>query len=490
MAMFMKAAEHVANISGEKTLHAVTDLNTAERFKPLCIVERKKSFWFWKKPTMNPTFVKMNDLVQKDLNLSASKNNFILLKDFEELPTLQVSGSVSAKILSEANVQLKAEEKLNVVLKLGDIEKNEVFWKQLSDALVNNPVTRNHPLYLRVKQHPSTSLCVVIGSISTKDDGALEEDKSTSISTDDTLKVNNLSVISAEVHVKASVEKKSVYSFTIPPGTVLAYSCVEFSISQCGNLITLHSMFDTFDDKETRIILAPANTDSEDGGSNADEKEDLIVIIKNEFASLIHCEKFEEIKHEIKVLIFSASDNNNMFQSMHSLLHRADQYLVSKDADNFILMAPFNRLLEDDKELPWKQIMTLLGFSVPKDGGNDDAFVVLPGNYDNANLIKSCMGLVDAILDFNQDARKVLPDISFEDINLIMNIIEMQLQNKVIYLKDISDQLTKDSSALKFLKECGFLLSGEDQAINFADRDKSSLLDVYIVLYVLFAEHK
>ena len=74
MAMYLAATQHVAKAAGSKTLHAVTDLNSAERFHPLCLAKQKRSFWFWKKPKILPTDVKLQDVLTKviiDIGLSA-----------------------------------------------------------------------------------------------------------------------------------------------------------------------------------------------------------------------------------------------------------------------------------------------------------------------------------------------------------------------------------------------------------------------------------
>ena len=64
MAMFQAAVKQVAKSSGSATLHPVPDLNSANHFETLCLVKRKTSFWFWKKPKMIPTQIKLNDLFE------------------------------------------------------------------------------------------------------------------------------------------------------------------------------------------------------------------------------------------------------------------------------------------------------------------------------------------------------------------------------------------------------------------------------------------
>ena len=63
MTIFEAATKHLARSCGSKTLHPVTDLNFAEHFKTLCIVKRKTSFWFWKKPKLIPTQITLENLL-------------------------------------------------------------------------------------------------------------------------------------------------------------------------------------------------------------------------------------------------------------------------------------------------------------------------------------------------------------------------------------------------------------------------------------------
>ena len=65
MALFTAASKHFVKAAGSSSLHNVPDLNSADRFKVLCLVYRKTSFWPWKKPKIKPTLVTLNDVLQK-----------------------------------------------------------------------------------------------------------------------------------------------------------------------------------------------------------------------------------------------------------------------------------------------------------------------------------------------------------------------------------------------------------------------------------------
>lgn len=54
------------------------------------------------------------------------------------------------------------------------------------------------------------------------------------------------SIVKVDIGTKGGVEKKLAHSFTIPPDTVVAYSCNEFSINEQG-YASLHTAVDRFD---------------------------------------------------------------------------------------------------------------------------------------------------------------------------------------------------------------------------------------------------
>merc|ERR1740124_1034655 len=114
-------------------------------------------------------------------------------------------------------------------------------------------------------------------SLSTKGDGTLQKEKEMSVSTDVT--ASSKTVITAEIHAKGSIETTSQHSFTIPPGTVLAYSCVQFSVDQNG-VIVLHALSDINDDNDAPILK---KEDNKSVLVQARVQRDPIGIIKAEF---------------------------------------------------------------------------------------------------------------------------------------------------------------------------------------------------------------
>ena len=85
------------------------------------------------------------------------------------------------------------------------------------------------------------------------------------MSTDDTgdADTKNKSVVSVSINAKGDVESKVTNSFKIPPNTVLAYSCNEFSIDSTG-MATLHSAVDNRDSLGEPLFLQ--NSENGDPG--------------------------------------------------------------------------------------------------------------------------------------------------------------------------------------------------------------------------------
>ena len=63
MSLFGAASRQFVKDTGRLSLHPVLDLNSAIYCRILCIVEKKKSRFFWKKPKYLPTPFHLNDLL-------------------------------------------------------------------------------------------------------------------------------------------------------------------------------------------------------------------------------------------------------------------------------------------------------------------------------------------------------------------------------------------------------------------------------------------
>ena len=392
--MFKKLSKYVAEKCDQKTLHPICDIKDVERFKPLCVVEKKKHLGFWKKTSMNPTTTTLNDiLLKKDVNVVKTENT--LQTEIEEDNTIKIGASISNKIASEHDFEYVTGDKLNLVFNLGVLERNEVSYDELLKALEDNPLDESHPLYLNAKC-TKNQLCLVIETLSTKDDGTLHNEQVLSPVSGN--EMNTCSTITVDIHAKGSLEKKCSYSYAVSPGTVLAYKCVEFNVESNGTII-LQRIPDNLDDsKDTpEHIPQPESTevnDTEDTDVkdtdvmkvddmdtdvkniendintesiyNEVTEEDLevpIIIrdinqddpigqIKIEFEPLLQLGCFSKLQSEIRSLITNASEKD--FQLIYLLLYRANLFMGNNLGDKFMTLANVEKLIGDERKCTWE----------------------------------------------------------------------------------------------------------------------------------------
>lgn len=469
MAMFERVAEHVVASSGAKTLHPVADINSAERYKTLCIVQRKKSFWFWKNPSMVPTFVRLNDmLLEKGTDLAAKEEQFTLMKKFQDKPdfnlngSLDIASSLAKKIAAQANIKMEADDKLELVVNLGDIIKCEVPYKDLQEAMTSSPINIAHPLYVEAaRQSPKSSLCVVIEELSTKDDGSVsgEGEKKISVVGEAKAGPNNV-----QVNVKCAGSAESTFkrSYTIPPNTPLAYGCIEFGVDANGT-ITLHDMEDTLDDSIAKLELP----------------DDPFEKIQNQLAPLINSNHIQKYQDEIKAMLSDATETD--FRVMHILFYYAN-------SDSTMSIAHLKHLLGADIPYTWKQFMHPFGFSIHKDAKNGDS-IKFPTKMESTNQ-KACLALVDSILDCHKKNWKELPSISNEHTQILMKIIQNEVRDKTNSMsdEDVAMMIRHDPLTEQVLETCGFKKS-DGNVLTYTGNNSYELLDVYAIMHFLSSGH-
>ena len=120
MALFTAASKHFVKTAGKTSLHSVPDLNSAERFKVLCLVYRKTSFWPWKKAKIKPTLVSLNDILTKvsvaHLVIDLSIDVTLCKSCIGRVPIAEVvTGSLSSLVYTFQKVQSMRHDTLTLV---------------------------------------------------------------------------------------------------------------------------------------------------------------------------------------------------------------------------------------------------------------------------------------------------------------------------------------------------------------------------------------
>lgn len=468
--MFQTAVKHVAKSSGCSTLHPVSDLNSASHFKTLCLVKRKTSFWFWKKPKMTATQVELKDLFEAELTLPKAKES-VILEDYQETPTFKIDGNIGSKLASELNLNVSGSDTMSLTIKLGDIVKSEVDWELVQEELETQRIKLHHPLLREVKKSKRTTLCVVLESLATKNDGEFEKQTDVIVKTDDSGDLLKKSILTVNINTKDDVESKKTSSFKIPPGTVLAYSCNEFSINSVGQA-TLHSAIDRRDTLDEPLFLK--NT----------EDSDPIEVVRVEFQPLIKSSKFDQIKNEFKHLIGNA--DNDVLGSMHLLLAAAEFKIENKTEERTLSISTVEKLFQQGEDPMFNSILLHLGFELPGDWHDENAVIKFPdAQYD---LIKAVISFIDALIDVDVSVRKLLADTSQPNIQVLLNIVSNEVQGKENKLSDkgIDNLFQSSPTSRLILKNAGFIEMKMDDEDNicFARSKHFQIMDLYTILYI------
>ena len=473
MSLFKECTKYIVNVAGCKTLHPVTDLNSAEYFDTLSLVKRKRSSWFWKKDKYIPTQVKLQDILQDKLNIDDSKlKTNVLLEKFIETPTFTAHGDAGTKIASELHLDLKSTDDMKISLNLGDINKTRIDWDVVQKQLQKIVVNTAHPLLNEVKNYKRMKLALVLEALMTRGEASVKEDADKMVSTDDGLSISPIkkTSISVDVHAKGSVESKTVHSFTLPSKTILAFSCNVFTIED-DNKITLHTSVDTVD--------AGANTNSifSQGKKVADT-------VKKEFSSLLKDEKFDRLKSKLKLIIGSV--DREVLHPLLLLLSLAEANFATETTVEPISLSnidPSLRLFDE----PCLSFLLLLGFELPNDIKEKNVKCLLPKESDKI-ILKQCMAFLDCVCDINVSALKLLQNLSSEDLKLLLRIVENEISGTDTSVKDenLKKRILGNEYASEVLKKLDLeqVLMAD---VNISDEDgkQSVLFDVYVVLYIL-----
>ena len=474
MSLFKECTKYLVKSAGSKTLHHVTDLNSAEYFDTLCLVKRKKSFWFWKKDKNIPTQVKLDDVLLEKINYDDTKfKTKVLLEKFIETPSFKAQGDVGAKIASELNLELKGTDDLEISLDLGTIVKTRVNWEALEEQLQKLVIDIEHPLFNEIKQHKRMNLAVVLETLTTQDEGDLKEDADKLASTDDGLPISiKKTSVSVDVHARGSIESKTVHSFTLPLKTILAYSCNVFTIGD-DNKIKLHTSVDALDEDSDIHMIST----KEQSARGTDK-------VKEEFTSLLKGEKFNQLREKFKLIIGSISKET--FQHLHMLLSLAEASIENEIQENIVTLSSIDPSLKTFEE-PCMGFLKLLDFVLPLDIHEANAKIIL-SNVDSNMLLKQCMSFIDCADDIAESALKILEKLPIDELKLLLCVVENEINGIDTLLKDTNLKiLVTEGLTAQFLKNIGFVQIAMDdiEMISYSNDNRNTLFDIFVVLYVL-----
>jgi len=474
--MYLAATQHVAKAAGSKTLHAVTDLNSAERFHPLCLAKQKRSFWFWKKPKILPTDVKLQDVLTKPLELGKDVlTETTLMEKYKENPHFGISGDLGGSLAKELKLDVNTVDSFDLTVDLGDIVKERVVYQSVCDAVKEIPVNVDHELLQEVRAEKRTSLVIVLESLSCKANGKLQEDDKASASADiegGTENIPVVSKVSVNAKIKGSIEKTTTHSYEIPPGTVMAFSCNRIDIGTDGGMV-IHPEVDQLDETDGKIDVAIKKSG-----------EEKILKVQVELKALLEHSNFSELQSSVKGLMGDPSDG---LQAVHLLLSNVELNIL-RNKEEKLASSTFSHLLGPDRK-DWEVVMSHLGFIVPVDMESSDSVIVCP-SADPNGLINSCLHLWDSLADVTKRHREMLVAIPKEYYSTLLTVIDNGVKGMETKMSDIRDVLSKEPKVQSFLTDIGFIEvtmddveclinKGQDEAL------EEDLVDLYAAVYFL-----
>ncbi|KAA0710251.1 Gasdermin-E [Triplophysa tibetana] len=227
--MFERATKQLVRQIDPNGVLIPPSLNDSKKLKLLAVVLKKPKVWFWQKAKYRPTAFTLNDLLEKgEINPVREEKEFL---KYEATYKSDVRGSV--EVGNEAvglNVIGRGRSKLS--LSLGTLKKEDMdipgFLKEsrnkkvdLRHSLIHQSLKMNRIFTLLKERIFTTCECSI--SYTVMDQGSCYSAFG---------KYSEIALIkeSGELRYDSDV------ALNIPPGTVMAYSVIEMSISDDGHL--------------------------------------------------------------------------------------------------------------------------------------------------------------------------------------------------------------------------------------------------------------
>eukprot|EP00794_Sanderia_malayensis_P017683 gene17683-19448_t len=467
MALFAAASKHFVKSAGHETLHSVPDLNSADRFKVLCLVKRKKSFWIWKKPKIIPTMITLNDVMEKPIDnvTSLIVPDTIIAEKYKDTPSFNADGDIGAKIATELDIDLSMTDKFSLNVDFGDIVKTKVKWEALEKKLASLKINLNHALFQEVAKSKRTRICIVLESLACKALGPLEEDVDVKETGTASATVPKVTTVSVNVHMKEDVESKAHHSYTIPAGTIIAFSCTKMDIDDNG-ILRMHVGVDKVDNIDETQVPIPS-------------PEKIGDKMKSDLAPLIKSAKFLDIK-KVLLEIFKTP------QCLDGLAEIVSMACMTVEENReFSLSAEIvNNEMGGVKD--WKSFLELLYFKVPV-SITKGSKIQLPTD-DQNGLLSACLPLVEAAADLDEKDVKALIKCSSSNGDKLLQILADSMVCKDTPYSDVASIMEGETNEKKFLLGFGYKVF-ESNGAKFLGYNKwgnhNAVRDAFALVYVL-----
>ncbi|XP_041104937.1 gasdermin-E-like [Polyodon spathula] len=230
--MFAKAtSSFVKQIDSDGELIPVARLNDSDKLQPLCLVIKRKRFWFWQKPKYISSPFSLSDVLIGDNPIEPVVVESAFL-NYESTFGDIIGGHVETEV---GNLSLSMEGKGSSKLQssFGDLRKQEVDVLHLLQHSEERVINMDHPFVQQTRERPNEVFGVLKEKIITTQKCLISEQVQEEGQCGSMLGLR-AKRIKVSVQENGNMQKDSSVVLEIPPETVLAYSIIELSVKTNG----------------------------------------------------------------------------------------------------------------------------------------------------------------------------------------------------------------------------------------------------------------
>ncbi|MBN3274510.1 GSDME protein, partial [Polyodon spathula] len=229
--MFAKAtSSFVKQIDSDGELIPVARLNDSDKLQPLCLVIKRKRFWFWQKPKYISSPFTLSDVLTGDKPIKpvVVESDFLKYEGtFEDL----IGGNVRTEVRN-LNMGLEGKGSSKLQSSFGELRKQEVDVLHLLQDSEERMINMDHPFVQQTRERPKEVFGVLKEKIITTQKCLISEQvQEGQLGSVQWFRAKQIKV---SVQENRNIQKDSSVVLEIPPDTVLAYSIIELSIKTDG----------------------------------------------------------------------------------------------------------------------------------------------------------------------------------------------------------------------------------------------------------------
>ncbi|MGH0159449.1 UNVERIFIED_CONTAM: hypothetical protein FKN15_037407 [Acipenser sinensis] len=369
--MFAKATSNfVKQIDSDGELIPVARLNDSDKLQPLCLVIKRKRFWFWQKPKYISSPFTLSDVLTGDKPIKPVVVESDFLK-YEGTFGDAIAGNVETEV---GGLNIKGEGKGSSKLQssFGDLRKQEVDVLYLLQDSEKRVINMDHPFVQQTRERLKEVCGVLKEKIITTQKCSISEQIQEGHW--GSMLWFRAKQINVSVQENRNIQKDSNVVLEIPPETVLAYSIIELSIKTDGQykLCLLPDKCGGFEAEARKKSASPDlislldGAMESDGGSVRRKRSEDVRNIPSEAPLAVLKQDLEEFKTQFKPFAEMPEDKRaTLFKMVNKVLYDkavvivVENVMFAKATSNFVKqidsdgeLIPVARLNDSDKLQP------------------------------------------------------------------------------------------------------------------------------------------